>query len=134
MQSSSSSSGGDIFLSSFSSSSSSSSELGDDRRYEPEYLHRQPIRIDTTPQDIATKDIPDVVAKTELSLANLHQYVYSLPISSLCSGCRKLHEIEENVAVLKNLKSLSEADKLKLIEIAKPYAGLIVENYKRILG
>ncbi|MBK1879028.1 aldo/keto reductase [Pelagicoccus mobilis] len=91
-------------------------------------------RIDTTPQDIRTKDIPDVVAKTDLTLANLHQYVYSLPISSLCTGCRKLHEIEENVAVLQNLKDLSETDKERLIEIAKPYAGLIVENYKRVFA
>lgn len=90
-------------------------------------------RIDTTPADIATKDIPDVVGLTDLTLANLHQYVYSLPISSLISGCRFLYELDENVAVLKNLKQLSETDKNKLIELAKPYAGLIVENYKRVL-
>ncbi len=40
-------------------------------------------RIDTTPQDIDTKDIPDVVGLSDLTLANLHQYVYSLPVSSL---------------------------------------------------
>ncbi len=91
-------------------------------------------RIDTTPDDIRTKDIPDVVSKTELTLANLHQYVYALPVSSLCSGCRKLHEIEENVAVLQNLKNLSSSDRDKLVEIAKPYANLIVENYKRVLN
>jgi predicted aldo/keto reductase-like oxidoreductase len=91
-------------------------------------------RIDTTPDDISTKDIPDVVSKTDLTLANLHQYVYSLPVSTLCSGCRELHEIEENVAVLNNLKNLSDADKKKLIEIARPYAGLVVENYKRVLS
>jgi len=91
-------------------------------------------RIDTTPDDISTKDIPDVVSKTDLTLANLHQYVYALPVSSLCSGCRELHEIEENVAVLKNLKNLSSSDQDKLVEIAKPYANLVVENYKRILN
>ena len=90
-------------------------------------------RIDTTPDDISTKDIPDVVANTDLTLANLHQYVYALPVSSLCSGCRELHEIEENVAVLQNLKNLSSSDRDKLVAIAKPYANLIVENYKRVL-
>ncbi len=55
-------------------------------------------RIDTTPQDIDTKDIPDVVGLSDLTLANLHQYVYSLPVSSLCSGCRFLYELDENVA------------------------------------
>lgn len=91
-------------------------------------------RIDTTPQDIKTKDIPDVVAKTELTHANLHQYVYSLPVSSLCSGCRFTYELEDNVKVLKELKKLSESDKQKLIKTAKPYAGLIVENYKRVFS
>lgn len=91
-------------------------------------------RIDTTPDDIKTKDIPDVVAKTDLTPANLHQYVYSLPVSTLCSGCRLVPELEANVEVLKNLKNLSEGDRQKLIEIAKPYAGLIVENYKRVMA
>lgn len=90
-------------------------------------------RIDTTPDDIETKDIPDVVGLSDLTLANLHQYVYSLPVSSLCSGCRFTYELDENVAVLRNLKQLSETDKSKLIELARPYAGLIVENYKRVL-
>ena len=91
-------------------------------------------RIDTTPRGIKTEDIPDVVAKTELTAANLHQYVYSLPVSSLCSGCLKLSELEENTATLNNLKDLSEADRLKLVEVAKPYAGQVVENYKRVLS
>lgn len=90
-------------------------------------------RIDTTPRNIETKDIPDVVEKTELTHANLHQYVYSLPVSSLCSGCLKIEELEANIKVLKEMKKLSESDMKKLIEYAEPYAGLIVENYKRIL-
>lgn len=90
-------------------------------------------RIDTTPDNIKTKDIPDVVGVTDLTLANLHQYVYSLPVSSLCSGCRFTYELDENVSVLKNLRNLSDADKAKLVEIAKPYAGQVVENYKRVL-
>ena len=91
-------------------------------------------RIDTTPQDIATKDIPDVVGLSDLTLANLHQYVYSLPVSSLCSGCRFLYELDANVAVLNNLKKLSESDKEKLVAMAKPYAGMVVENYKRVFS
>ncbi len=90
-------------------------------------------RIDTTPADILTKDIPDVVTCTDLSLANLHQYVYSLPISSLISGCRHIFELEQNIEVLKNFKTLSKNDMKRLEEYAKPYAGLVVENYKRVL-
>ena len=91
-------------------------------------------RIDTPPADIRTEHIPDVTAKTDLTLANLHQYVYSLPVSSLVSGCRFIHELEDNVNVLRNMKKLSPMDREKLEALAKPYAGLIVENYKRVLA
>jgi aryl-alcohol dehydrogenase-like predicted oxidoreductase len=91
-------------------------------------------RIDTTPDDIKTKDIPDVVGLSNLTLANLHQYVYSLPVSSLCSGVRFLYELDENIAVLKQLSDLSASDKQKLVELGKPYSGLVVENYKRVLS
>ena len=42
-------------------------------------------RIDTTPQDIRTKDIPDLVTESDLIHANLRQNVYSLPISSIAA-------------------------------------------------
>lgn len=90
-------------------------------------------RIDTTPRNIETKDIPDVVSLTNLTHANLHQYVYGLPVSSLCSGCLRVSELEHNVEVLRNMKKMSETDMKKLAAYAEPYAGLIVENYKRIL-
>ena len=90
-------------------------------------------RIDTTPDDIRTKDIPDVVSDTPITAANLHQYVYSLPVSSLCSGCRSIREMEDNIDVLNGMKKISDEDKQKLISYAKPFAGLTVENYKRVL-
>ncbi len=90
-------------------------------------------RIDTTPKEIETKDIPDIIGETVITTENLHQYVYSLPVSSLCSGCLNIHELEANVRVLKEMRKLSETDMQFLVEYAKPYAGLIVENYKRVL-
>ncbi len=90
-------------------------------------------RIDTTPKEIATEDIPDVVGETGITFAELHQYVYTLPVSSLVSGCLTLEELEQNVSVLQQLKKLSEDDMTRLVKIVKPYAGLIVENYKRLL-
>lgn len=91
-------------------------------------------RIDTTPREIATEEIPDVVSQTELTYANLHQYVYALPVSSLCSGCDTVQKLEENVGVLHNLKKLSKTDMEQLVDTAKPYAGKYVENYKRVFG
>lgn len=91
-------------------------------------------RIDTTPNSIKTESIPNVINSTSLTLANLHQYVYSLPISSLCSGTLSIGQLEENVKVLTELKSLSSGDRYTLETLAEPFSGLNVENYKRVLA
>ena len=91
-------------------------------------------RIDTTPKEIKTEMIPDVVNETGISPAELHQYVYTLPVSSLASGCNDLEHLEHNIGVLQNLKKLSESDMQELVKLGKPFAGGIVENYKRILS
>ena len=91
-------------------------------------------RIDTTPQEIKTEDIPNVVANAPVSYAELHQYVYALPISSLCSGCDTLQRLEENIKVLQNLKKFSRTDMQKLEDRVKPFAGYLVENYKRVFS
>ena len=90
-------------------------------------------RIDTTPEWIKTEMIPDMVKETGVLPAQLHQYVYTLPVSSLVSGCTTLAELEHNIEVLQNFKDLSQLEMQGLEELVKPYAGLIVENYKRVL-
>ncbi len=90
-------------------------------------------RIDTTPSSLATKDIPDMVTQSGLSFKELHEYVYTQPVSALCSGCDTIEKMEHNISVLKNLGELSLADLDRLVAVAKPYAGFNVENYKRVL-
>ncbi len=91
-------------------------------------------RIDTTPAEIKTEEIPDMVAETGITLAQLHQYVYALPVSTLCSGCDTLEKLAHNVGVLKDLKKLSQDEMMQLVERARPYANKYVENYKRVFG
>lgn len=91
-------------------------------------------RIDTTPDWIKNDMIPDMVLETGITPAQLHQYVYSLPVSSLVSGCTTLAELEHNIGVLQKFKNLSDSDMQQLVKVVEPYAGLIVENYKRVLG
>jgi predicted aldo/keto reductase-like oxidoreductase len=91
-------------------------------------------RIDTTPREIATEDIPNVVANAPISYAELHQYVYTLPVSSLCSGCDTIDKLEHNIKVLQNLKKLSMDDMRALEDRVKPFAGYLVENYKRVFS
>lgn len=91
-------------------------------------------RIDTTPKELKTEDIPDVLKGSGLTPAELHQYVYSLPVSALCTGCLTVAQIEQNVAALLRFKGLTATEKERLIALAKPYAGFNVENYKRVLS
>ena len=91
-------------------------------------------RFETTPDDLTDDDIPNVVERAGISLAQMHQYVYSLPISCLVSGCKTVAELERNVGVLQDLKKLSKAEMDRIVNLAKPYAGYNVENYKRVLS
>lgn len=91
-------------------------------------------RIDTTPASLKTEDIPDVVGKTGITYAELHQYVYALPVSVLCSGCDSIQKLAHNVGVLKDLKKLSKTEMAGLENLVKPLAGYNVENYKRVFG
>lgn len=90
-------------------------------------------RIDTTPKSIKTEDIPDLSKIAGISREEMHQYVYSLPVSTLCSGCETIAELEHNVDVLKNFHQLSDDQMEKLIGLAKSSAGMTVENYKRVM-
>jgi uncharacterized protein len=68
-----------------------------------------------------------------LSLQDLHHYVYSLPVSSLCSGCESVEQLEQNISALSGFKNLSTEDMTRLAALARPHAGMEVENYKRVL-
>ncbi|MEX0320958.1 MAG: aldo/keto reductase [Puniceicoccaceae bacterium] len=90
-------------------------------------------RFEVTPKELQDEDIPDVVRLTGLSLAQLHEYVYSLPVSVLISGCKTVDELEQNIAVLKGLTLLREERMEEIEKLAQPYSGYCVENYKRLL-
>ncbi len=90
-------------------------------------------RFDLTSKNIKDEEIPDIVKKGGLTFAQLHEYVYSLPVSTLCSGCETIVELERNVAVLENFKRLSESEMNQLAALAKPFATTLAEHYKRVL-
>ena len=90
-------------------------------------------RFEVTPKELLDEDIPDVVRLTGLSLGQLHQYVYSLPVSVLISGCKTVEELNQNVKVLQTLSELSTDEMREFERLAQPYSGFCVENYKRLL-
>ena len=71
--------------------------------------------------------------EADIALADMHRYVYGLPISTLISGCDSVDKLEGSVRVLAEYRALSDAEKTRLLEATKPFAGNIVENYKRLL-
>ncbi len=90
-------------------------------------------RFDLTPADFKDEDIKDITSESPLTFEQLHQYVYTYPVSSLVSGCETVDELEHNINVLKNLKQLSDVEMQKVAELAEPFAGRFAEHYKRVL-
>ncbi len=91
-------------------------------------------RQEMTPDDFKTEMIPDIVKETGILHSQMHQYVYTLPVSTLVSGCDNLDEIESNIRVLQNFKNLTVAQMEELVNLVKPFAGLHSEIYKQLLG
>lgn len=90
-------------------------------------------RFDLTPDAFKDEDIKNLSVETPVTYEQLHQYVYSLPVSTLVSGCETIEELEKNVRVLNGLKKLSESELQEIVKYAEPYKGKIAEHYKRIL-
>jgi predicted aldo/keto reductase-like oxidoreductase len=90
-------------------------------------------RFDLTPRDFRDEDIKNITVESAVTMDQLHQYVYSLPVSALCSGCETVEELEHNTGILKALQKLNNAEMQKITELAQPFAGRFAEHYKRIL-
>jgi aryl-alcohol dehydrogenase-like predicted oxidoreductase len=66
-----------------------------------------------------------------ITAKNLHEFVYSLPVACLISGCETVEQIDQNTAILENFTPMTEARRKELIEAVKPIAGQKIESYKR---
>ena len=75
-------------------------------------------------------NLPKSMEKDGVGVKDMHQFVYSLPITSLVSGCETPDEVRENVNTSKNFKGLSSDEKERLLTIAEAYAGREMEHYK----
>jgi len=67
------------------------------------------------------------VAKTPEALG----WVWSQPISVLCSGCDTIERLDYNVYLAKTFKPMPESEQAVLLERTKYHAGTGVEDYKR---
>jgi uncharacterized protein len=62
---------------------------------------------------------------------NMHEFVYSLPVACMLSGCETVEQIDENTAILENFKPLDETRREELIAAVKPISGPDLEYYKQ---
>jgi uncharacterized protein len=69
---------------------------------------------------------PDIITPK-----NLHEYVYSLPVSCMLSGCETVAQIDENTAILENLKEMDDKRRKELVAAVEGISGPNLEYYKR---
>jgi aryl-alcohol dehydrogenase-like predicted oxidoreductase len=62
---------------------------------------------------------------------NLHEYVYSLPVSCMLSGCETVAQVDENTAILENYTGMTEDRRKELMAAVEKIAGPGLEFYKR---
>jgi predicted aldo/keto reductase-like oxidoreductase len=65
-----------------------------------------------------------------ITVKNLHEYVYSLPVSCMLSGCETVEQIDENTAVLENFKGMGDERRESLVAAVKAISGPGLEYYK----
>ncbi len=64
-----------------------------------------------------------IPTETEITHEQCRRYSLSLPISSLVAGIISMEELKAEVAIARNFKPMSDAEKEELLAIAKPHAG-----------
>lgn len=73
---------------------------------------------------------PNPPTRSGITVRQMHEYVYSLPVASLVSGCTSAAEFKENAAVLRDFKGMDEAERARLLSLSAPHAGAELESYK----
>jgi uncharacterized protein len=73
----------------------------------------------------------DELAPGVITPKNLHEYVYSLPVSCMLSGCETTAQIDENTAILEAYQGMDEKRRKELVAAVQPICGPDLEFYKR---
>jgi aryl-alcohol dehydrogenase-like predicted oxidoreductase len=66
-----------------------------------------------------------------VTVKNLHEYVYSLPVACLLSGCETVEQIDENTAILENFTGMDDPRREQLVAATRAISGPGLEYYKR---
>ncbi len=74
------------------------------------------------------------VAPGTLTPKNLHEFVYSMPITTLLSGCETVAQVDQNIDILENYQPMPEAKRNELTTAVEKISGKDLEYYKRNKG
>jgi aryl-alcohol dehydrogenase-like predicted oxidoreductase len=72
----------------------------------------------------------NILSKGVAQAAEALPWVWSQPVSTICSGCDSIERLDYNVYLCKIFRPLTEAEQQALLERTKPFAGTEVEAYK----
>ena len=76
------------------------------------------------------KPHPNPPTRSGITPRQMHEYVYSLPVSALVSGCTTPAEVKENTTWLREFKGMAEAERQRLLDLSAQHAGASLESYK----
>jgi uncharacterized protein len=73
---------------------------------------------------------PHPPTQSGITPRQMHEYVYSLPVCSLVSGCISTAEVEKNTGYLREFRGMDDAERARLLGLSAPHAGATLESYK----
>jgi aryl-alcohol dehydrogenase-like predicted oxidoreductase len=72
----------------------------------------------------------NILSKGVAKAAEALPWVWSQPVSTICSGCDTIERLEYNVYLCKTFRPMPEAEQRALLQRTKPFAGTDIEVYK----
>lgn len=92
--------------------------------------HGNLVGVDKFGKDVPREDRNETLTDVGITAKDLHHYVYSLPITSLISGCLFDREVRENIGNLINYTGMDVEERDALIARSARFQGREYEYYK----
>lgn len=92
--------------------------------------HGNLVGVDTHGKVIPRADREETLTDVDISKKELHHYIYSLPVTSLVSGCLFDYEVRENIGNLANYTGMDVNQRDQLLARSEPFQGRGKEYYK----
>lgn len=92
--------------------------------------HGNLVGVDTFGKVIPREERDETLTDADITKKNLHHYVYSLPVTSLISGCLFDREVRENIGNLTNYTGMDAQERDSLIARSARFKGRDKEYYK----